>query len=163
MKKFLNRAFIALFAVATLTFTACDDDDPKDTIIGGVNYGDDYVKINGVKQLVNEYSTEAGGYDAATQTGTFTLQTVNEASGAAQFTNYKFSFTSPAQVKRGDRLSDFSLVLVTAEGNVPVTSGSAVVTDIDRDYDDQDITVRFDNLKMGGTTFHGSAEVNYAF
>ncbi len=163
MKKFLNRAFLALFAVTTLTFTACDDDDTKDTVIGGINYGDDYVKINGVKQLVNEDSTEPGGYDAATQTGTFVLQTVSDVGGTAQFTNYKFSFTSPEQVKRGDKLSDFALVLVTPEGNVAVTSGSAVVTDIDRDYGDQDITVRFDNLKMGDTTFHGSAEVNYAF
>ncbi len=163
MKKLFGRAFFALVALSAFAFTACDDDN--DTVIGGVNYGDDHVIVNGKAELLDPTSIESGSYDATTQQGWFVVPTCSfDAGGTKTSTVYKFTFTSPQQLQLGTELSTLSLKLVAPDGTeTSYTSGSAAVVDVDLEPRDQDIDVLFRDLKMGNTTFNGKVEINYNF
>ncbi len=171
MKKFLNRAFIALFVVAGLAFTACDDDDDNNpgTL---AYYGDDYVQINGDRLTINEREPVRGSYDATNGAGWFAIPVVTLENGSVKKSTYKFSFTSPEQLKLGDDLATLFLTMQlegASEGALSYVSGSAVVVDVDydRNPNDQDFEILFTNLKMGtgdvSYTFNGKVDIEYYF
>ncbi len=169
MKKFLNRAFIALFAISGLAFTSCDDDDDSNNPNEIAYYGDDYVRINGNLLTINEREPVRGSYDATSGTGWFAVPVVTLENGSIKKTTYKFSFTSPEQLKRGDDLTKLNLTMQpegSSEAALPYVSGSAVVVDVDYDHNDPDFEVLFTNLKMGtdaSYTFDGKVDIEYTF
>ncbi len=164
MEKLLNKAFLALIAaVSVFAFTACDDDNDK--VVGGINYGDDYVSISGRSEVIDQTHFEFGSYDTTTQQGWFVVPVLNfDANNTPVKKVYKFTFTSPQQLHYGTELHKLNLKLIAPDGTeIPYASGTAVVVDADAEPDERDIEVRFRNLTMGSYIFNGKVEIDYKF
>ena len=168
MKKYLFLLIAMLMSVSAFTLVGCssDDDDDNDNPSSS-----NTIQINGKSYELDTYVVQEGSFDAEAGKGEFTVGAFNQVGNTKDCWFYQFSYTDSTEPKVGDDFSKKSLELMAQdESNACYTtltykSGSAKVISIDKSKDD--MTIKFDNLKMAGGeysyTFNGTATVDFNF
>lgn len=166
MKKHFKFLMLALLALMPFALISCgsddDDDNPSSSNI---------IQINGKSYEINPYVVQEGSFDAENGEGEFSVGVFNQVGNTKDSWFYQFSYTDSEKPKVGDDFSKKSLELWAQDESdacyttLTYKSGSAKVVSIDKSKDD--MTIKFDNLKMAGGeysyTFNGTATVDFNF
>ena len=156
---------LALLALMPLALISCGDDDDDN------NSPSKTIQINGKSYELDPYVVSEGSFDAEDGTGEFAVGVFNQVGNTKDAWFYQFSYTDTDEPKVGDDFSKKSLELMAQDESdaclttLTYKSGSAKVVSIDKSKDD--MTIKFDNLKMAGGeysyTFNGTATVDFNF
>ena len=162
------RFLMALLALMMplVFFTGCSSDDDGDSPSAGKT-----IQINGKTYELNPYIVQEGSFDSEDGTGEFSVGVFNKVGNSKDDWYYQFSYTDSSEPKVGDDFSKKSLELMAQDESdacyttLTYKSGSAKIVSIDKSNDD--MTIKFDNLKMAGGeysyTFNGTATVDFNF
>lgn len=166
MKKHFKLLMLALLALMPFALISCGSDDDDDN-----PFSSNTIQINGKNYELNTYVVQEGSFDAEAGKGEFTVGVFNQVSNTKDCWYYQFSYTDSTKPKVGDDFSKKSLELMALDDSdacyttLTYKSGSAKVVSIDKSKDD--MTIKFDNLKMAGGeysyTFNGTATVYFNF
>ena len=168
MKKYLFLLIAMLMSVSAFTLVGCssDDDDDNDNPSSS-----NTIQINGKSYELDTYVVQEGNFDAEAGKGEFTVGVFNQVGNTKDCWFYQFSYTDSTKPKVGDDFSKKALELMAQDDSdawyttLTYKSGSAKVVSIDKSKDD--MTIKFDNLKMAGGeysyTFNGTATVDFNF
>ena len=168
MKKYLFLLIAMLMSVSAFTLVGCssDDDDDNDNPSSS-----NTIQINGKSYELDTYVVQEGSFDAEAGKGEFTVEVFNQVGNTKDCWFYQFSYTDSTKPKVGDDFSKKALELMAQDDSdawyttLTYKSGSAKVVSIDKSKDD--MTIKFDNLKMAGVeysyTFNGTATVDFNF
>ena len=168
MKKYLFLFMAMLMSVSAFTLVGCssDDDDDNDNPSSS-----NTIQINGKSYELDTYVVQEGSFDAEAGKGEFTVGVFNQVGNTKDCWFYQFSYTDSTEPKVGDDFSKKALELMAQDDSdawyttLTYKSGSAKVVSIDKSKDD--MTIKFDNLKMAGGeysyTFNGTATVDFNF
>ena len=165
MKKYLFLFMAMLMSVSALTLASCSSDDDDDNPSSS-----NTIQINGKSYELDTYVVQEGSFDAEAGKGEFTVGVFNQVGNTKDCWFYQFSYTDSTKPKVGDDFSKKSLELMAQDDSdawyttLTYKSGSAKVISIDKSKDD--MTIKFDNLKMAGCcsyTFNGTATVDFNF
>lgn len=164
MKKYLFLFIAMLMSVSAFTLASCssDDDNPSSS---------NTIQINGKSYELDTYVVQEGSFDAEAGKGEFTVGVFNQVGNTKDCWFYQFSYTDSTKPKVGDDFSKKALELMALDESdacyttLTYKSGSAKIVSIDKSKDD--MTIKFDNLKMAGGeysyTFNGTATVDFNF
>lgn len=165
MKKYLFLFMAMLMSVSAFTLVGCSSDDDDD------NSSSNTIQINGKSYELDTYVVQEGSFDAEVGKGEFTVGVFNQVGNTKDCWFYQFSYTDSTKPKVGDDFSKKALELMAMDDSdawyttLTYKSGSAKVVSIDKSKDD--MTIKFDNLKMAGGeysyTFNGTATVDFNF
>lgn len=169
MKKYFYPLMVALMAIVSCTFVSCSDDDNSPT---GNDAGPSVIEINGTKRNISMLASLKGVWNAASESGEFTIPVDVEKEGSVVVDYYSFRFESETSLKVGDDVAkmNLGLTLLLANTDDPAwgsgyayTSGKAVVTETNPD--ENRLTLRFENLRMSreGRTYSLNGTVTLPF
>ena len=157
MKKHFKFLMLALLTLMPFALSSCGGNDDSDNNPPSSNT----IQINGKSFEI----------DAKDGKGEFTVSVFNQVGNTKDCWFYQFSYTDSSEPKVGDDFSKKSLELMAQDESdacyttLTYKSGSAKVVSIDKSKDD--MTIKFDNLKMVGGeysyTFNGTATVDFNF
>lgn len=157
---------LALLALMPLALISCGDDDDDNNSSSSKT-----IQINGKSYELDSNFVQEGSFDAEDGTGEFTVGVFNQVGNTKDAWFYQFSYTDTTEPKVGDDFSKKSLELMAQDESdaclttLTYKSGSAKVVSIDKSKDD--MTIKFDNLKMASGeysyTFNGTATVDFNF
>lgn len=157
---------LALLALMPFALISCGSDDDDDNPSSSKT-----IQINGKSYELGLNLVQEGNFDAEEGKGEFTVGIFNQVGNTKDCWYYQFSYTDSAEPKVGDDFSKKSLELMAQDESdacyttLTYKSGSAKVISIDKSNDD--MTIKFDNLKMAGGeysyTFNGTATVDFNF
>lgn len=166
MKKHFKFLMLALLALMPFALISCGSDDDDDNPSSS-----NTIQINGKSYEINPYVVQEGSFDAENGEGEFSVGVFNQVGNTKDSWFYQFSYTDSEKPKVSDDFSKKSLELWAQDDSdawyttLTYKSGSAKVVSIDKSKDD--MTIKFDNLKMAGGeysyTFNGTATVNFNF
>lgn len=160
MRKFLYQFMVALFAVFSLTLSACGGDDDGTSETGGES-----ININGVSYARSEFITMEG------HLGYFCVTVIETVGSTDDVLYYEFNYDDTVAPTVGYDFSTKSLTLTPLDGKGNVrypyeyVSGTAKVTSVD--VTNGLIAIDFDNLTMtykeDTYIFDGTILVDYNF
>ena len=166
MKKHFKLLMLALLALMPFALISCGSDDDDDNPSSS-----NTIQINGKSYELDTYVVQEGSFDAEAGKGEFTVGVFNQVGNTKDCWFYQFSYTDSTEPKVGDDFSKKALELMAQDESdacyttLTYKSGSAKVVSIDKSKDD--MTIKFDNLKMAGGeysyTFNGTATVDFNF
>lgn len=148
--------------LALISCGSDDDDNPSSS---------NTIQINGKSYELGLNLVQEGSFDAEDGKGEFTVGVFNQVGNTKDCWYYQFSYTDSAEPKVGVDFSKKSLELMAQDESdacyttLTYKSGSVKVVSIDKSKDD--MTIKFDNLRMAGGeysyTFNGTATVDFKF
>lgn len=166
MKRHFKLLMLSLLALMPFALISCGSDDDDDNLSSS-----NTIQINGKSYELDTYVVQEGSFDAEAGKGEFTVGVFNQVGNTKDCWYYQFSYTDSTKPKVGDDFSKKALELMAQDDSdawyttLTYKSGSAKVVSIDKSKDD--MTIKFDNLKMAGGeysyTFNGTATVDFNF
>ena len=165
MKKHFKFLMLELLALVPFALISCGSDDNDNN-----SSSSNTIQINGKSYELDLNVVQEGSFDAEDGKGEFTVSVFNQVGNTKDCWYYQFSYTDSTEPKVGDDFSKKSLELMAQDESdacyttLTYKSGSAKVISIDKSKDD--MTIKFDNLKMAGCcsyTFNGTATVDFNF
>ena len=167
MKKHFKFLMLALLTLMPFALSSCGGDDDSANNPPSSNT----IQINGKSFEIDANVVQEGSFDAEDGKGEFTVSVFNQVGNTKDCWFYQFSYIDSSEPKIGDDFSKKSLELMAQDESdacyttLTYKSGSAKVVSIDKSKDD--MTIKFDNLKMAGGeysyTFNGTATVDFNF
>ena len=157
---------LALLALMPFALISCGSDDDDNNSSSSKT-----IQINGKSYEIDPYFVQEGSFDAEDGKGEFSVGVFNQVGNTKDSWFYQFSYMDSEKPKVGDDFSKKSLELMAQDDSdacyttLTYKSGSAKVVSIDKSKDN--MTIKFDNLKMAGGeysyTFTGTATVDFNF